>query len=68
MPDAMPGRPGEHTHDSPPARLRVDLNGTEAGALLHAAVRDLRSIPDQARHLIREGLIRDGSLVAEDDR
>ncbi len=45
-------------------RLRVDVEPVEYRALARLAERELRPIPDQAHHLLREALRREGVLSA----
>ena len=45
-------------------RLRVTLDDAEYSALLKLADRELRGVPDQARHIVRRELERLGYLEA----
>ena len=50
-------------------RLKLDLDPAEYTALSRLAERDLRPVPQQARHLVREALRGAGLLgTAADDR
>lgn len=43
-------------------RLKLTLEQTEYSALIKLAVAELRNAPDQARHVLRQELIRRGLL------
>lgn len=45
-------------------RLRVTLDDAEYSALLKLSDRELRGVPDQARHIVRRELERLGYLEA----
>ncbi len=45
-------------------RLRVTLDDAEYSALLKLADREMRGVPDQARHIVRRELERLGYLEA----
>jgi hypothetical protein len=46
-------------------RVRLDLKSDEYEGLLRLCEEDLRSVPDEARHLIREAL-RERGLLSQD--
>ncbi len=52
--------PPPHPITPPPARLRLTLDGPEAEALWRLAKRDLRSMSDEALHLLRDAIRRAG--------
>jgi hypothetical protein len=43
-------------------RIRVELDSSEYRGLAKLAERELRAVPAQARHLLRQALERDGLL------
>jgi hypothetical protein len=48
-------------------KLRVDLDPVEFEALARLAERDLRPVPCEARHLVREALRHAGLLRSTDE-
>lgn len=44
-------------------RIRLDLEGAEYRGLVRLAEQDLRSVAEEARHIIREALRRRGLLL-----
>jgi hypothetical protein len=46
-------------------RIRIDLDAAEYRALAQLAQRELRAVPDQVRHLLRQAL-KERGLLGED--
>jgi hypothetical protein len=47
-------------------RIRVTLDADEYNGLVDLCERELRSVPDQVRHLVRDALHREGLLSVEE--